>query len=218
MEQICQTHLSPRQMQSLKLIANWRKSRCYSITIQELATSLGTSRTTAFEHVEGLREKGLLSGQCGRARSLSITAKARRLLKESRSAEESSGEQSTTEDIPLLGRIAAGEPIEAIENVERISLSSEFGNTQDTFALAVVGSSMIGDGIFDGDYVVCKRAQTAENGKIVAAIVDEENATVKRFFKEQDRVRLEPANPEFKPIYTRNCKIAGVVVGLMRKI
>ena len=148
---------------------------------------------------------------------MSITAKARKLLRESQCIEESA-EQSQGEGIPLLGRIAAGVPIEAIENAERISLSSEFGNTQDTFALAVVGSSMIGDGIFDGDYVVCKRAQSAENGKIVAAIVDEENATVKRFYKEADRVRLEPANPEFKPIYTRNCKIAGVVVGLMRKI
>lgn len=149
---------------------------------------------------------------------MSITAKARRLLRDSQCAEESLGEQSQNEGIPLLGRIAAGVPIEAIENVEHISLSSEFGNTQDTFALQVVGSSMIGDGIFDGDYVVCKRVQTAENGKIVAAIVDEENATVKRFFKEQDRVRLEPSNAEFKPIYTRNCKIAGVVVGLMRRI
>ena len=134
---------------------------------------------------------------------MSITAKARKLLEESRYAEESD-EQSQVEGIPLLGRIAAGIPIEAIENVERISLSSEFGDTQDTFALQVVGSSMVGDGIFDGDYVVCKRAQTAENGKIVAAIVDEENATVKRFFKEADRVRLEPANPDFAPIYTRN--------------
>jgi repressor LexA len=146
---------------------------------------------------------------------LSITAKARKLLRESQYVEES--DESQAEGIPLLGRIAAGVPIEAIENTERISLS-EFGNTQDTFALQVVGSSMIDDGIFDGDYVVCKRAQSAENGKIVAAIVDEENATVKRFFKEADRVRLEPSNPEFKPIYTRNCKIAGVVVGLMRKI
>ena len=148
---------------------------------------------------------------------MSITAKARKLLEESRYAEESD-EQSQVEGIPLLGRIAAGIPIEAIENVERISLSSEFGDTQDTFALQVVGNSMVGDGIFDGDYVVCKRAQTAANGKIVAAIVDEENATVKRFFKEADRIRLEPANPDFAPIYTRNCKIAGVVVGLMRKI
>jgi repressor LexA len=121
------------------------------------------------------------------------------------------------EGIPLLGRVAAGTPIEAIENVEHISLQSEFGS-ENTFALKVVGDSMTGDGIFDGDYVVCKRSQTAQNGKIVAAIVDNENATVKRFYKETDRIRLEPSNPNYKPIYTQNCTIAGVVVGLMRKI
>lgn len=119
--------------------------------------------------------------------------------------------------IPLLGRVAAGFPIEAIENIEHISLQSEFGS-EDTFALKVQGDSMTGDGIFDGDYVVCKRTQTAQNGKIVAAIVDNENATVKRFYQEQNQIRLEPSNPDYPPIYTQNCQIAGVVVGLMRKI
>jgi repressor LexA len=123
-----------------------------------------------------------------------------------------------TDGIPLLGRIAAGLPIEAIENVERISMQTQFGNDEDTFALKVQGDSMIGDGIFDGDYVVCKKTQTAQNGKIVAALIDNENATVKRFFKEPDRIRLEPSNPAYKPIYAQNCSIAGVVVGLMRKL
>jgi repressor LexA len=125
--------------------------------------------------------------------------------------------ENDSDGIPLLGTIAAGAPIEAIENTEQISLQSEFGS-EDTFALKVQGDSMLGDGIFDGDYVVCKRTQTAQNGKIVAAIVDNENATVKRFYRESDRVRLEPSNPNYEPIYTQNCAIAGVVVGLMRKI
>jgi repressor LexA len=77
---------------------------------------------------------------------------------------------------------------------------------------------MIGDGIFDGDYVVCKKTQSAQDGKIVAAIVENDTATVKRFFKESNRIRLEPSNPAYKPIYTENCAIAGVVVGLMRKL
>jgi len=124
----------------------------------------------------------------------------------------------SSDSIPLLGRIAAGAPIEAIENVEQISLQSEFGSDENTFALKVQGDSMTGDGIFDGDYVICKKAQTATNGKIVAAIVDNENATVKRFYKEADRIRLEPSNPAYKPIYTQNCTIAGIVTGLMRKI
>ncbi len=126
-------------------------------------------------------------------------------------------ERSRKDGIPLLGRIAAGLPTEAIENTEYISLQSEFGS-EDTFALKVQGDSMTGDGIFDGDYVICKRTQNIPNGKIVAAIVDNENATVKRFYKETDRIRLESSNPAYEPIYTQNCTIAGVVVGLMRKI
>jgi len=194
----------------LKLVENHQRSRCYSVTLQELATSLGTSKTTAFEHITGLKEKGLLSAQSGRARSLSLTRKAQRLLEQHPDTDELDG-------IPLLGRVAAGVPIEAIENIEHISLQSEFGS-DDTFALKVQGDSMTGDGIFDGDYVVCKRSQTASNGKIVAAIVDNENATVKRFYKETDRIRLEPSNLDYPPIYTKNCQIAGVVVGLLRKI
>lgn len=210
MTSINQTSLTPRQLQVLKLVENHQRSRCYSVTLQELATSLGTSKTTAFEHITGLKEKGLLSAQSGRARSLSLTRKAQRLLEQHPDTDELDG-------IPLLGRVAAGAPIEAIENIEHISLQSEFGS-EDTFALKVQGDSMTGDGIFDGDYVVCKRSQTAQNGKIVAAIVDNENATVKRFYKETDRIRLEPSNPNYPPIYTQNCQIAGIVVGLMRKI
>ena len=208
-------NLTPRQFQVLKLIDSYRKNRCYSITLQELADLLGTSRTTVFEHIAGLKEKRLLSANPGKARSLSLTAKAQKLLKEA--AVENNCQSDLIDGIPLLGTIAAGSPIEAIENTEQISLQSEFGS-QDTFALKVQGDSMTGDGIFDGDYVVCKKTQTAQNGKIVAAIVDNDSATVKRFYKEAGRIRLEPSNQNYEPIYTQNCTIAGVVVGLMRKI
>ena len=211
MTQVNQTNLTPRQLQVLKLVESYRRNRCYSITLQELSQSLGTSRTTVFEHIAGLKEKGLLSAQSGKARSLSLTRKAQRLL------EQQPSDTEETDGIPLLGRVAAGAPIEAIENIEHISLQSEFGS-DDTFALKVQGDSMTGDGIFDGDYVVCKRTQTAQNGKIVVAITDNENATVKRLYKESDRIRLEPSNPAYEPIFTQNCTIAGIVVGLMRKI
>lgn len=208
-------NLTPRQFQVLKLIDSYRKNRCYSITLQELADLLGTSRTTVFEHIAGLKEKELLSANPGKARSLSLTRKAQKLLKEA--SVENNCQSDAADGIPLLGTIAAGSPIEAIENTEQISLQSEFGS-QDTFALKVQGDSMTGDGIFDGDYVVCKKTQTAQNGKIIAAIVDNDSATVKRFYKEAGRIRLEPSNPDYEPIYTQNCTIAGVVVGLMRKI
>ncbi|OHB52687.1 MAG: repressor LexA [Planctomycetes bacterium GWF2_42_9] len=208
--------ITPRQFQVLKLVDNSRQNRCYSITMQELANILGTSRTTVFEHIAGLKEKGLLSAAPGKARSLNLTSKALKLLKES--AVEDSASAESNDGIPLLGRIAAGSPIEAIENAERISMQTTFGNDENTFALKVQGDSMIGDGIFDGDYVVCQKTNVAQNGRIVAAVVDNDSATVKRFFKEADKVRLEPSNPAYKPIYTQNCTIAGVVVGLMRKL
>ncbi|OQA00590.1 MAG: LexA repressor [Planctomycetes bacterium ADurb.Bin401] len=215
MSTLNQMTLTPRQFQVLKLVDSSRQNRCYSITLQELADLLGTSRTTVFEHIASLKEKGLLSADPGKARSLNLTSKALRLLKQA--AIEDTAETSS-DGIALLGRIAAGSPIEAIENVERISLQSEFGSDEETFALKVQGDSMIGDGIFDGDFVVCKKSQNAQNGKIVAAVVDNENATVKRFFRESNRIRLEPSNPAYEPIYTQNCTIAGIVVGLMRKI
>jgi len=146
---------------------------------------------------------------------LSLTRKAQRLLEQA--LLENDCQSIPIDGIPLLGSVAAGTPIEAIENIEHISLQSEFGS-EDTFALKVQGDSMTGDGIFNGDYVVCKRAQTAPNGKIVAAIIDNDSATIKRFYKEADRIRLEPSNPNYEPIYTTNCQIAGVVVGLMRKL
>ncbi|MBN1787427.1 MAG: transcriptional repressor LexA [Sedimentisphaerales bacterium] len=212
MPSVNQINLTPRQLQTLALIESYQKNRCYSITVQELANLLGTSKTTAFGHIAGLKEKDLLTANPGRARSLSLTRKAQRLLKSHQDSFEQAGES-----IPLLGRVAAGVPIEAIENTEQISLQSEFGS-EDTFALKVAGDSMIGDGICDGDTVVCRHSQTAPIGKIVVAIVDNENATVKRFYTENNGVRLESSNPNYEPIYTKNCRIAGIVVGLMRKI
>lgn len=116
-----------------------------------------------------------------------------------------------------MGRIAAGRPIDAIENKEQLSLAAKFGTTDDIFALQVVGDSMIDDGICSGDYVICRRSQTANNGQIVVAIVDDDSTTLKRFYKEATRARLEPANENYAPIYSSNCRIEAIVVGLLRK-
>ncbi len=206
--------LTPRQLQVLRQIHIFQASQCYSATIAELAQQLGVSRTTAFEHVSVLRRKGLMLKSRGRVRSLRLTAQASRLLEK-----DASIHQRTSSDdgsIPLAGRVAAGIPIEAIENTEPVSLTSLFGGTGDTFALQVAGDSMIDEGINDGDYVVCKHASQARNGQLVVAIVDDENATLKRFYKEADVVRLEAANEAYEPIFTRNCRIEAIVLGLLR--
>jgi len=211
------SQLTPRQMQLLKAIRDFQVNQCYSPTIAELASQLNISRSTAFEHITELRKKGLLSALPTRARSLKLTSKAQKLLNNFNSDIMSPRGQSSA-GIPFAGRVAAGSPIEAIEDIQPLSLSSHFGNSEDIFALEVKGDSMTGGGIVDGDFVICRKCSTAHNGQLVVAIVDEENATLKRFYKEKSAVRLQPSNNDYEPIYSDNCRIEAVVVGLVRKL
>ena len=208
--------LTPRQLQLLKAIHLFQASRCYSPTIGELSLQLGTSRSTVFEHIAELRKKGLLSDCIRRARSLNLTAKAQQLL-DYLNTTNTADDLSLPSQIPLAGRVAAGLPIEAIEDVNHLSLSSCFGSSDDIFALQVTGDSMIDDDIRDGDYVICRRTSLADDGRLVVAIVGNENATLKRFYKEKDHVRLQPANDNYQPICSDNCRIEAVVIGLVRK-
>jgi len=114
--------------------------------------------------------------------------------------------------------VAAGSPIEAIEDKDYLSLSSYFGNRDEIFALEVAGDSMVDEDIRNGDYVICRRTPTANNGQLVIAIVDEKEATLKKFYKEKTRARLQPANEDYQPIYSEACRIEAVVVGLVRKL
>lgn len=216
MHQNKQADPTPRQLQLLRAISNFKDSRCYSPTIAELANILGTSRSTVFEHISELRKKALLSTSQGKARSLRTTAKAQKLLRAIQK-NNSSDFAPQHREIPLLGRVAAGVPIEAIED-KSFSLDTHFSATDETFALEVTGDSMIDEDIRDGDFVICRRSPTAHNGQLVIAIVDDENATLKRFYREEKRLRLQPANEHYSPIYPDNCRIEAVVVGLVRKI
>ena len=238
-----QVSVTPRQLNVLKAIDSIQASQCYSPTIAEVAEKLNVSRSTVFEHVAALRRKRLLIGSRGRARSLKLTARASRLLDTEKSLQatndalydeaatgdqycqavgddvnRSSGDIAGNGGVPLLGRVAAGIGIEAVENCEIISLDSVFGRSEDVFALEVEGDSMIDDGINSGDYVLCKKATSAHNGQTVVAIVDDNDATVKRFYDEGSQVRLQPANPAFEPIYTNNCRIEAIVLGLIRRL
>jgi len=208
--------LTPRQLQLLTMVARFQQNRCYSPTLAEMASELNISRSTVYEHIAELRKKGLLSDSPNKARSLKVSSKARRLL--SSLADESHQiEPSEPAAIPLAGMVAAGLPVEAVENAESLSLSSCFGAGDDIFALEVKGDSMIGADIHEGDYVICRRSAVANDGQLVVAIVDDENATLKRFYKEKTRARLQPANDDYQPIYSDNCRIEAVVVGLVRK-
>jgi repressor LexA len=148
---------------------------------------------------------------------LKVSSQGRELL-EDLSAQSPPTYDTETGGIPLAGRVAAGVPVEAIENVELLSLSSTFGSGDNIFALEIIGDSMIGQDIHQGDYVICRRSRTAENGQLVVAIVDDQNATLKRFYKEKGRAKLQPANDDYQPIYTNNCRIEAVVIGLLRRL
>jgi repressor LexA len=229
-----QEGLTPRQVQLLNAIAGFQTSRGYLPTIGELAQTLSISRTTAFGHIEQLLRKELVSRLPKVARSLSLTPRARRLLNKYRPSSlvarhsavrcpaeneyRESSIENREEGIPLVGRVAAGLPAEAVENKEYLSIESCFGNRDDVFALEVRGDSMVGDNIHEGDYVICRRTTTASNGQLVVAIVDNEDATLKRFYKEKNLVRLQPANDAYEPIYSNNCQIQGVAIGLVRKL
>ena len=252
MSQRTEEPLTPRQVQLLRAIDTQRKSDGYSPTIGELADQLSISRTTAFEHIEQLRRKGLVSHLPKAARSLTLTAKSRGLLKRltgcgmgfqpvknTASPQDALRRMAVPQEIVLAGVVAAGQPIEAVENKEYLSIEALFGNRDDIFALEVRGNSMVGENIREGDYIICRRTAVATDGQLVVAIVDNDNATLKRFYREPPsspsasdsakatpdkspwqggRVRLQPANDDYEPIYSNNCRIEGVVTGLVRRI
>jgi repressor LexA len=173
--------------------------------LQELADELGISKITVFEHVEILIDKGLLTRRSNRARSLELTSSVR--LPDDRPTR-----------IPMLGRIAAGLPIEAIESREVVDLEDVLASRHPVGILTVTGDSMIDDQIRDGDWVVYEQRSNARNGDTVIALIEDSEATLKRFYKEKNRIRLQPANDQFKPIYVRNVEIQGVVIAVIRRV
>ncbi len=211
------TDITPRQLQILRAIVTFADKYCYLPTIAELAGRLNISRSTAFEHIAELRRKGLLCESQLKARSLKPTPRAQRLLKQT-NINSQRQELPQAQGIPLLGKVAAGKPVDAFENRETLSLPDCFGRGDDVFALEVSGDSMIDQDICDGDYVICKKANTARNGQIVVALTDDENTTLKRFYREDSRVRLQPANKDYAPIYTDDCQVQAVAVGLLRRL
>lgn len=201
-------NLTPKQLRILQLIRDSRIRRGYSPTMQELADEIGVSKVTVFEHVEALIKKGALSREANKARSLSIAEGV------------SVPDESRPLRFPLVGKIAAGYPIEKVADADEIDLV-EFLSTLDdagsTFALQVDGESMRDEGILDGDLVLLERAQVAHNGDRVVALLEDGSTTLKTFYKEADHIRLQPANPDFEPIRVKFCQIQGIVKGVVRR-
>lgn len=215
--------ITPRQLDVLRAAAEFQDRHGYSATIAELSERLHASRPTVHEHLAALAAaKLIVRTPAGKARSLRLTERGRQLLARARRPEsaEAASRQCFDEpsSIPLAGAVCAGYGIEPNEQNDRLSLKELFGQTEDLFALRVKGSSMVNAGIQDGDYVICRRQSVVENGQVVAALVDGEQAVLKRFFLEPSAVRLNAENDAFEPIYSRDCRVEGVVVGVIRRL
>lgn len=195
--------LNKRQTQVLKYIKDYKAKNDIAPSLEEIKKYLKLSAvSTVHYHLQRLQEEGYLQREYNQPRASAPFDEIR------------------TVKVPLLGRIAAGQPIDAIENPdEYISVSvNEVGKSGPLYALRVVGNSMIDEGIFDGDIVVLRRQEVAENGQTVVAIVDDEQVTLKKFYRENDRIRLQPANMELFPIYRKEVEIRGIVVKVIRNL
>lgn len=196
-----------RQKQIVDFIAQYIQAHGHSPTLQEIADAMGlSSLATVHEHIATLVRKGVLKKYDGSVRGLEIV--------DSRYASSGVGL-----DLPIMGFIAAGKPIEPYTDPNatfNITPSMVTGKKR-SFVLQVKGDSMVEEGILDGDYVVIEEEEQVQNGDIVVALLENGLATLKRFFKEATRVRLEPANSSMSPIYATNVKVQGKVVGVIRK-
>ncbi|MBD3107373.1 transcriptional repressor LexA [Bacillus sp. AGMB 02131] len=203
--------LSKRQQDILDFIKQEVKQKGYPPSVREIGLAVGlASSSTVHGHLERLETKGFIRRDPTKPRAIEILE----------SEEEMMIPKSKVVNVPLVGKVTAGHPITAIENVEEYFPLPEHlaGYDQQVFMLEIVGESMIEAGIHDGDYVIVRQQNTAQNGDIVVAMTDENEATVKRFFKETNYIRLQPENSAMEPIILNNVSILGKVIGLYREI
>ncbi|MEB8146844.1 transcriptional repressor LexA [Staphylococcus xylosus] len=204
--------LTKRQNEIFEYIKQTVQSKGYPPSVREIGEAVGlASSSTVHGHLSRLEEKGYIRRDPTKPRAIEIVSEQ---LGESVNMEE-------TIHVPVIGKVTAGVPISAVENVEEyLPLPEHFTSTHnsDIFILNVVGDSMIEAGILDGDKVIVRSQTIAENGDIIVAMTEENEATVKRFYKEKSRYRLQPENSTMAPIYLDNVTVLGKVVGLFREM
>jgi len=203
--------VSKRQEDILAFIKEEVRTKGYPPSVREIGEAVGlASSSTVHGHLARLESKGLIRRDPTKPRAIEILDQE----------EEIPVSKQSVVNVPLIGKVTAGLPITAIENIEEyFPLPDSYGTSEDQlFMLEVMGESMIEAGILDGDYVIVKKTSTANNGEIVVAMTEDDEATVKRFYKEKTHFRLQPENSSMDPIYVNQVTILGKVVGLYRRI
>lgn len=198
-------NLTKKQRQILDFITEFIEEKGYAPSIREIGEHFNlSSPATVHAHIENLKSKGFLKTSFNEARSIELV--------------KTKVNWAQALELPLAGLITAGVPIEAVEEKETIAVPADFVmDKANSYVLKVKGESMIEDGILDGDFVIIERNPSPRNGDVVVALLDNAYATLKKFYREPKRIRLQPANSTMKPIYTKNPLIQGIVRGVIRK-
>lgn len=191
--------LAPNHRKTLQLIQKKIRERGYPPTVREICKAVGvTSSATAHKYLTILEKKGYIHREKEKSRAIQIIPQ--------------------TKKVPVVGSVAAGEPLWAAKDItEFIPIPEEFSGNEESFMVKVEGDSMIGDHILDGDYVLVNPQQDADNGDIVIALLNQEEVTIKRLYKKDDQVILQPSNPLYQPINTKDTIILGKVIGILRR-
>ncbi|OIJ13077.1 repressor LexA [Anaerobacillus alkalilacustris] len=206
------TKVSKRQLEILEYIKDEVRKKGYPPSVREIGEAVGlASSSTVHGHLSRLEKKGFIRRDPTKPRAIEVL--------ESKENAEHEQILTNTAYAPIIGKVTAGEPITAYENIEDyLPLPEKFVGDSNVFVLIIQGDSMIEAGIYDKDMVIVRQQQTANNGDIVVAMTEEDEATVKRFFREKDFIRLQPENSTMEPIILKNCSILGKVVGVFRTV
>jgi len=198
------SELTKRQSEILNFIKRFMRENDYSPSCREIADGMDlSSPATIHQHLQTLKSKGYLNIEAEAPRGLELTQKVAAFAK--------------TIELPLAGLITAGEPIEAVQHNETMAVPADLVSDENAYVLKVKGQSMIEEGILDGDYVIVERAFSPSNGDVVVALLNNAYATLKKFYRETNRIRLQPANATMEPIFCKDVAIQGIVRAVIRK-
>ena len=198
-------HLTKRQKEILEYIDQHKKKKGYAPSLREIGRRFGlSSPATIHKHLKNLEEKKIIERKWNRARAIDLIYHEPKI---------------SAVEIPLLGYVSAGKPIEAVTVQEGIAIPENMLGKSKTYVLRVKGDSMIEDSVQDGDFIIVEEKNTANNGEMVIAMLNENEVTLKRYYREKDKIRLQPANQNLKPIFVQeeDVKIQGIVIGLLRR-